>query len=130
MQLNKSFLFIFIGIIFLGSLSLFTANQRQTAVIMQFGEAVKTISNPGLHFKLPFIQNVKYFDRRILNVSAQAKELTASDEKRIIVDAFAKYRIKEPVKFIKTVRSYQGAELRLNKLLESSMLCLQKKEPH
>lgn len=101
--------------------SLFTVDQRHTAVVFQFGEAVRTIEHPGLNIKIPFIQNVRFLDKRILNVTAEEKELTASDEKRVIVDAFAKYKIVNPVRFIQTLNNYSGANLRLNKLLESSM---------
>ncbi len=101
--------------------SLFTVDQRYTAVVLQFGEAVRTIDNPGLNIKIPFIQNVRFLDKRILNVTAEEKELTASDEKRVIVDAFAKYKIVNPIRFIQTLNNYSGANLRLNKLLESSM---------
>jgi modulator of FtsH protease HflC len=101
--------------------SLFTVDQRETGVIFQFGEAVRVIKEPGLNIKIPLIQNVQFLDNRILNVTAEEKELTASDEKRVIVDAFAKYQIVDAVKFIKTVNNYSGANLRLNKILESSM---------
>jgi membrane protease subunit HflC len=103
------------------SASLFNVEQRYTGVIFQFGEAVRIIEEPGLNIKIPIIQNVQFLDKRILNVTAEEKELTASDEKRVIVDAFAKYQIINPVKFIKTVNNYSGANLRLNKILESSM---------
>lgn len=99
----------------------FTVDQRETGVVFQFGEAVRVIEKPGLNVKIPFIQNVQFLDKRILNVTAEEKELTASDEKRIIVDAFAKYKIVNPVQFIKTVRNYYGVNLRLNKILESAM---------
>lgn len=101
--------------------SLFTVNQKQSAVVFQFGEAVRVIEEPGLNIKIPLIQNVQFFDNRILNVMAEAKELTASDGKRVIVDAFAKFKIVDPVMFFKTVNNFQGASLRLNKILESSM---------
>lgn len=101
--------------------SLFSVDQRQTGVIFQFGEAVRVIESPGLNIKIPFIQNVQFFDKRILDVKSEAKELTASDEKRVIVDAFAKFRINDTVEFIKTVHNYQGAQVRLNKILESAM---------
>lgn len=101
--------------------SLFTVDQRQSAVVFQFGEAVRTIEKPGLNFKIPFIQKVEFFDKRILHVEAEAKELTALDGKRIIVDAFAKFKISNPVTFYKTVYNYQGVRIRLNKILESSM---------
>lgn len=121
--INKiNILVIFLGLVIITIFSsLFTLDQRYNAIIFQFGEAVSVIKEPGLHFKIPLIQNVRFLDKRILNVNAQEKEVTASDEKRIIVDAFAKYRITDPVQFIKTVGSYDGANLRLNKLLESSI---------
>ncbi|MBN8512166.1 MAG: protease modulator HflC [Rickettsiales bacterium] len=111
---------IFITIIIMSG-ALFTVDQRETAVVFQFGEAVRVVDTPGLKVKVPFIQDVQFLDKRILNVSAEEKELTASDEKRLIVDAFAKYKIIEPVMFIKTVHNYSGANLRLNKILESAM---------
>lgn len=101
--------------------SLYIVNQIQYCVIFQFGEAVKVIDTPGLNFKIPFIQQAEYFDKRILSVEAEAKELTASDGKRIIVDAFARFRVVDPVKFYKTVHNYSGFKLRLNKILESAM---------
>ncbi len=109
------------GMLMVLSGSLFSVDQRQNAVVFQFGEAVRVIESPGLNIKIPFIQNVQFFDRRILDVKAEAKEVTASDEKRVIVDAFAKFRIVNTVEFIKTVHNYQGAQLRLNKILESAM---------
>ena len=101
--------------------SLFTVDQRQIGVIFQFGEAIRIIDKPGLNIKIPLIQNVQFLDKRILHVTAEAKEVTAKDEKRVIVDAFAKYQITNPIKFIKTVNNYSSANLRLNKFLESSM---------
>jgi len=121
--MNKLYIAVIIILVTLILLSsaLFTVDQRKTGVIFQFGEAIRVINQPGLNIKIPFIQNVKFLDKRILNVTAEEKELTASDEKRVIVDAFAKYQINNPVKFIKTVHNYSSANLRLNKILESSM---------
>jgi modulator of FtsH protease HflC len=129
--MNKLYITIFavFGAIVLVASSFFTVDQRETGVIFQFGEAVRIVEKPGLNIKIPFIQNVQFLDRRILNVSAEEKELTASDEKRVIVDAFAKYRIIDPVKFIKTVHNYSGANLRLNKILESAMRSIIGKVP-
>lgn len=101
--------------------ALFIIDQRQSAVVFQFGEAIRTVDHPGLNIKIPFIQNVEFYDKRILHVEAEAKELTASDGKRVIVDAFVKFMITDPVKFYKTVYNYQGVRIRLNKILESSM---------
>jgi membrane protease subunit HflC len=121
--MNKLYYGIFaaFGILVILSGALFSVDQRQNAVVFQFGEAVRVIESPGLNIKIPFIQNVQFFDRRILDVKAEAKEVTASDEKRVIVDAFAKFRIIDTVEFIKTVHNYQGVQLRLNKILESAM---------
>lgn len=113
--------FIVLGLLVLASSALFKVDQYNSAVVFQFGEAVRTIESPGLHIKIPFIQNVEFFDNRILHVEADTKELTASDGKRVIVDAFAKFRIVDPVMFYKTVHNYQGLKIRLNKNLESSM---------
>lgn len=101
--------------------SLFTVDQRKNAVIFQFGEAVRVIKEPGLFMKVPFIQTVIFFDNRVLHIEAEAKELTASDGKRVIVDAFAKFKITDPVTFYKTVNNFQGASVRLNKILESQL---------
>ena len=108
-------------VLFLLLSAIFTVDQRRTAVIFQFGEAVKTITHPGLYLKIPFIQNVSFFDNRILHIDAEAKELTASDGKRVIVDAFAKFKIIDPIMFYKTVNNLQGVSIRLNKILESEM---------
>ncbi|HJD54736.1 MAG TPA: protease modulator HflC [Rickettsia endosymbiont of Proechinophthirus fluctus] len=111
---------IVFGLILLSS-SLFSVDQRQSAVVFQFGEAVRTIENPGLNIKIPFIQNVEFFDKRLLDVEVEAKELTAADGKRVIVDAYAKFQINNPVMFYKTVHDYQGVKIRLTRNLESSM---------
>ncbi|MDX1917090.1 MAG: protease modulator HflC [Rickettsiaceae bacterium] len=103
------------------SFSVFTIEQRQRAVVFQFGEAVKILDKPGIGFKVPFIQNVHYFDKRILHVEVDAKELTATDGKRVIVDAFAKFRIEDPIIFYKTVYNLYGAHNRINRILEAKM---------
>lgn len=111
---------IVFGLILISS-SLFSVDQRQSAVVFQFGEAVRTIENPGLNIKIPFIQNVEFFDKRLLDVEVEVKELTAADGKRVIVDAYAKFQINNPVMFYKTVHDYQGVKIRLTRNLESSM---------
>lgn len=112
---------IILGAFFLLSSVVFVVDQRSYAVIFQFGEAVRVIDTPGLKVKLPFIQKHEYYDKRLLAVDVEAKELTASDGKRIIVDAFARFKIVDPVMFYKTVNNYQNVKIRVNKLLESSM---------
>ncbi|ADE29631.1 HFLC protein (hflC) [Rickettsia prowazekii str. GvV257] len=111
---------IVFGLMLIAS-ALFSVDQRQSAVVFQFGEAIRTIENPGLNIKIPFIQNVEFFDKRLLDVEVEAKELTAADGKRVIVDAYAKFQINNPVMFYKTVHDYQGVKIRLTRNLESSM---------
>lgn len=101
--------------------SVFQVMQNQYAVVFQFGEAVKVISEPGLRFKVPFVQNVLYFDKRLVSVEVSAKELTAADGKRVIVNAFAKFKIIDPITFFKTVYNHNGVKIRLNKTIESAM---------
>lgn len=88
-----------------GYSSLFTVHQTQQALILQFGNPVKPIPNPGLHFKVPFIQNVRYFDKRILDLDPQPQEILLSDQKRINVDSFARYKIVDPLEFLKAAQT-------------------------
>ncbi len=120
LQTNIIIIVVTALIILLGS-SLFTVDKREYAVVFQFGEAMRVVKEPGLSIKIPFIQNVEYFDKRILNVDAEAKEVTSSDGERVIVDAFAKFKITDPVMFYKTVANDYGVRIRLNKIIESSM---------
>lgn len=84
---------------FVASSALFTVHQTQQALILQFGNPVRVETEPGLKFKIPFIQNVEYFDKRILDLDPPTQEVLLADQKRINVDAFARYRIVDPLKF-------------------------------
>ncbi len=79
----------------------FTVHQTQQALVLQFGNPIRTIPDPGLHFKMPFIQNVEYYDRRILDLDPPVQEVILFDQKRINVDAFARYKIIDPLEFRK-----------------------------
>jgi membrane protease subunit HflC len=116
-----SVLAIIVVIFFFTSNSFYIVDQRQQALVFQFGEVVKEVKEPGLHFKIPFIQLIKYFDNRILNVTSDDKEVLAKDKKRLIVNAFAKYKIINPLRFYQTVRDEQGVKSRLNPIFESSL---------
>lgn len=118
--MNKYLYFILIGIILIGA-SLFQVDERECAIVFQFGEAVKSHNSPGLKFKLPFIQSVNFYDKRVLSVNAEAKEVIASDQKRLIVDAFARYKIVDPILFFKTVNNMEGARVRLNSIIEAAL---------
>ena len=79
----------------------FTVHQTQQALVLQFGNPIRTFSEAGLHFKMPFVQNVEYYDRRILDLDPPVQEVILFDQKRINVDAFARYRIVDPLEFRK-----------------------------
>ena len=102
--------------------SLFTVNQTQQALVLQFGEPKLTIQEPGLAFKLPFIQDVTYYEKRVLSLIPQdAEEVILADQKRLQVDAYARYRIEDPLLFYQTVRNERGARGRLEAIIDSSV---------
>ncbi len=101
--------------------SAFVVNPTSQALVIQLGQVTRAITEPGLYFKIPFIQNVEYIDRRILDLDLESQEVIASDQKRLIVDAFARYRIADPVLFYQAVRTVQGGNMRLNTFLSSAL---------
>ena len=102
--------------------SLFTVNQTQQALVLQFGEPKRTIQEPGLAFKPPFIQDVTYYEKRVLSLIPQdAEEVILSDQKRLQVDAYARYQIEDPLLFYQTVRNELGARGRLEAIIDSSV---------
>ncbi len=103
-------------------LSVFIVNPTQQALVLQFGKIVEQPKKePGLYFKIPFVQNVVYFDKRILNLNMPPLEPITSDKKRLIVDAFARYQISNPVLFYQRVQNIQTANRRLSTFLQSSL---------
>ncbi|MDR0968135.1 MAG: protease modulator HflC [Holosporaceae bacterium] len=114
----------FLAIIFAALLVLsgmFTINQIQQAVVTRLGEPVRIIKNPGLHLKIPFLENVVVFDKRLMSVELSALEVTLGDKRRIVVDAFGRYRITEPLKFYQAVGSERGILARLHSVVLGSL---------
>jgi modulator of FtsH protease HflC len=107
------------AIAFLGYMTLFTVNEIQQAIILQFGDPKRVIQKAGLNYKIPFIQNVVLLDKRILNLDAPPEEVIASDQKRLIVDAFARFKIKDPLKFYISVGNERVARSRLSTIINS-----------
>ena len=105
----------------LGYGSVFTVYQTHQALVVRLGEPVRTVTEPGLHFKIPLIDSVISIDKRILDLTSPAQEVIASDQKRLIVDAFARYRIQQPLKFYQTVGTIQGLNSQLSTLLTSAL---------
>jgi membrane protease subunit HflC len=99
--------------------SIFIVKEVNQAIVLQFGDPKKIITKPGLNFKLPFIQNVVFLDKRILNLDAPPEEVIASDQKRLIVDAFARFQITDPLKFYISVGNERVARSRLSTIINS-----------
>ena len=111
------------GLILFGIFSsFFTVNQTQQALVLQFGEPKRIIQDPGLAFKLPFIQDAIFYESRVLSLIPQdAEEVILADQKRIQIDAYARYRIGDPLLFFQTVRNELGARARLESIIDSSV---------
>ncbi|AGW13422.1 protease modulator HflC [Megalodesulfovibrio gigas] len=107
-------------LIVVASMSLYTVSQVQTAIILEFGKPIGEAKAPGLHFKLPW-RNVIWFDKRILDYDAKAREVLTSDKKTLLVDNYAKWRITNPLLFYQTVRTPAGALQRLDDVIYSEM---------
>ena len=112
--------FIFIVLV-IGYNSLFFVEQRVQALILQFGEPIRVIQEPGLNFKVPLAQNIVKFDKRILLFDNNAEEIIAADKKRLIVDAFVRYKIIDPLKFYQTVRFEAALNNRLGSVVNNSL---------
>jgi membrane protease subunit HflC len=101
--------------------TLFTVYQTRQALVVRLGEPIREITQPGLNFKIPLIDTVINIDKRILDIESPAQEVIASDYKRLVVDAFARYKITKPLLFYQTVGSVEGGNARLLTLLNSSL---------
>ena len=99
--------------------SIFIVKEVNQAIVLQFGDPKRIIMNPGINFKIPFIQNVVFLDKRILNLDTPPEEVIASDQKRLIVDAFARFQIVDPLKFYISVGNERVARSRLSTIINS-----------
>ena len=121
MKINK-FLLPVIGIAAVAVyLSLFTVKEINQAIVLQFGDPKKVITSPGLQIKIPIIQNVVFLDRRILSLDPAPEEVIASDQKRLIVDAYARFKIVDPLKFYISVGDERVARSRLATIINSRL---------
>ncbi|MDR2724455.1 MAG: protease modulator HflC [Holosporaceae bacterium] len=122
MKTKTIFYFIvlfFVFLIFSGTM--FTVNQIEQAVITRLGKPVRVINEPGLHFKIPLLEVVAFFDKRLMSVELSALEVTLGDKRRIMVDAFGRYIITDPLKFYQAVGSERGVLDRLNPVVRGSL---------
>lgn len=118
-----AFVFIFAVLLVFLFNSIFVVQEAEQAIVMQLGRVVRDIKKSGLYFKLPFINNVEFFDKRVLDLSPDttAREVITADQKRIIVDAYAKYKIVDPVTFYQTVKNELGLIRRLYPIIEAHL---------
>jgi len=121
MKINKFLLPILVVAGFAIYLSLFTVKEINQAIVLQFGDPKRIISKPGLQVKIPFIQNVVFIDRRILSLDPAPEEVIASDQKRLIVDAYARFKIVDPLKFYISVGDERVARSRLATIINSRL---------
>jgi membrane protease subunit HflC len=108
-------------VVIVGYSSLFTVQQTEQALVVRLGRPVNVVSQPGLNFKAPFVDSVISIDKRILDLENPAQEVIASDQKRLVVDAFARYRIEDALRFYQSVGSIQAANLQLTTLLNAAL---------
>lgn len=101
--------------------SAFIVHQNEQAIVLEFGKFKRQIQEPGLNWKIPLVETVEVFDKRILDLDTATQEVTASDQKRLLVDAFARYRIVDPLKFYQTLRQETAVRSRLGPIIESAM---------
>ena len=114
-------LFVLLVAVVVGYSSLFTVSETQQVLLVRLGEPVRVVTTPGLNFKVPFIDTVISIDKRILDLENPSQEVIASDQKRLVVDAFARYRIKDALRFYQTLGSIQAANIQLTTLLNASL---------
>jgi modulator of FtsH protease HflC len=107
--------------VIVGYSSIFTVSQTEQALVVRLGRPVDVVSEPGLNFKAPFIDTVISIDKRILDLENPSQEVIASDQKRLVVDAFARYRIKNALRFYQSIGSIQAANLQLTTLLNAAL---------
>ncbi|MCH8037864.1 MAG: protease modulator HflC [Proteobacteria bacterium] len=121
---RRIFLVLGIAVIVLGvvvSSAAFTVHQTTQAIVMQLGNPKRVVTEPGLHWKLPFIQDVLYYDKRVLNLDPPVESILLSDQKRLLVDAFARYRITDALLFFQRVKTEAGVRQRLGPVLNASL---------
>jgi len=121
---RKSFLILGILVVAIGigvSSAAFTVHQTTQAIVLQLGEPKRVVTQPGLHWKLPLVQNVLFYEKRVLNLDPPVESILLSDQKRILVDAFARYRISDALEFFKSVRTEGGVRQRLGPIINASL---------
>ncbi|MDA7981399.1 MAG: protease modulator HflC [Alphaproteobacteria bacterium] len=105
----------------LSSSTLFTVHQTKQAIVLQFGALKRVVQQPGLHFKIPFIQNVRYFESRVLNLDPPVQTVVLSDQRRLRVDVFVRYRIIDPAQFVRVAISESNLQQTLGAIVNEQV---------
>ena len=116
-----SILVIIVAVFFVINASYFYVDQRLQAIVLQFGEPIRVIKEPGIQFKIPFVQNVEFFDKRLLLFDNPVEEIISADKKRLIVDSFARYKIEDPLRYFQTIRFESTLTNRLGSIINDSL---------
>jgi len=103
------------------NLAAYSVPQWMQAIVVQLGEPVRTVQEPGLYWKIPLIQNVLYFDQRLLDYNASPREILTKDKQQLVVDNYSRWRIRDPLQFYRTVRNEEGAQSRLDDIIYSNL---------
>jgi membrane protease subunit HflC len=114
-------LIVVLLLVVVGFGSIYTVRQTEQALVVRLGEPVRVVTDPGLNFKVPFIDSVISIDKRILDLENPAQEIIAFDQRRLVVDAFARYKIKNALRFYQSIGSIQAANIQLTTLLNAAM---------
>ncbi len=114
-------LVVVIGLFFLGASPLFVVDITQNAIVVQLGKPVRNITEPGLYVKVPFFEEVTYFDKRLLDYDTQAQDVITQDKKTLLLDNYAKWRIIDPLKVYQNFQTQRGALQRLNDIIYSEL---------
>ncbi|HCL90504.1 MAG TPA: protease modulator HflC [Candidatus Atribacteria bacterium] len=121
MKKGTLLIILIVAILVLANLSLFIVDETKQAIVLQFGKPIRAIKDAGLSWKLPFIQNVVFFEDRLLVYDAAPTEVITKDKKTLIVDNYARWKIIDPLKFLQTVRDLNGAQARLDDIVYSEL---------
>ena len=118
---KKIFVPIILVLLFTIFSALFIVKQTEQALVLQFGDPIRVIKEPGLKIKIPLIQNAVFYDTRVLDFDAEVEEVILSDQKRLLVDAFIRYQIVDPLKFYQSVSNENGFKARVGGILSGSL---------
>ncbi|MBF0423018.1 MAG: protease modulator HflC, partial [Magnetococcales bacterium] len=120
-QLNLGIVVLILAGIVLFAQSAFIVHQVQQVLVLQLGKPVRSVTEPGLHFKIPFLQDVHNFEKRLLAFDQEPQEILSADKKNLKVDSYARWRIVDTLKFYQTVRNEMGAASRINDIIYSNL---------